>query len=140
MKVLLKGLSVPIGPAVSLDRTFVLFSEYKTKRIKKYWLTGLKANTAEIILDLPGNPSKVKRASTPGEFWVAVTVYNRLPTGQVITPHGFRINSAGVTLQQKDFQGQYTNLPVSVVQEYNGRSLYIGSRGVTFVGIYSINY
>ncbi|CAL5362478.1 unnamed protein product [Camellia sinensis] len=60
VKVLLRGLSGAGGPAVSVDSSLVLVGEYVNKRIQKYWLTGDKANTAEIFLALPGNPSKIK--------------------------------------------------------------------------------
>lgn len=137
MKVLLKGLSSPIGPAMSIDRTFLLFSEAKAKRITKYWLAGLKANRAEPLLALPGTPVKIKRASTFGDFWVAVDITSHQPRFTI--PNAFKFNSFGITLLQKDLRGQYNNVTVSSIQEYNRRFLYIGSREVTFVGIYKSN-
>lgn len=137
VQVLLTGLTAPIGPAVSFDQTFVVFSERNTKRVTKYWLAGPKANRAENLVALPGYPSKIKRASILGEFWVAVNIITEQPS--FAAPYGFKINSFGTILQQKNFQGQYNNVSVSVVQEHNGRSLYLGSRGVSFVGIYSSN-
>nr|XP_027124575.1 protein STRICTOSIDINE SYNTHASE-LIKE 11-like [Coffea arabica] len=132
--VLQEGLSVPIGPAVSFDGSFVLFSEYSAKRVVKYWLLGPKANTSEVLRDLPGNPSKVKRASNVGEFWVAVDINVQQP--RFTTPYGYKIDSFGNLLFVKDFEDHYYNVPVSVVQEYFGTTLLVGSRGENFVGIY----
>ena len=134
MTVLQEGLSVHIGPAVSFDGSFVLFSEYSAKRVVKYWLLGPKANTSEVLRDLPGNPSKVKRASNVGEFWVAGDINVQQP--RFTTPYGYKIDSFGNLLFVKDFEDHYYNVPVSVVQEYFGTTLLVGSRGENFVGIY----
>ncbi|KAF9623578.1 hypothetical protein IFM89_003368 [Coptis chinensis] len=40
-------------------------------RTKEFWLEGAKANTAEIIAELPGAPDNIKRRAN-GEFWVAI--------------------------------------------------------------------
>lgn len=131
--VLLRELSAPVGPAVSYDSTFVLVSEYATKRILRYWLVGPKANSAGVFLNLPGNPSKIKRDNL-GNFWVAVNIMNTV-SSIFVTPQGFRFNFLGLVLQQKNLDAQYYNTSFSVVQEQNG-ALYIGSRNVNFVGIY----
>ncbi|KAA8541133.1 hypothetical protein F0562_025121 [Nyssa sinensis] len=132
--VLLKDLSVPIGPAISIDGTSIFFSEYTTKRILRYWLIGLKAKTVEICLNLPGNPSKVKR-STQGNFIVAVDVRTQQRT-TLITPLGLRFNTCAMVPETLNFSAQYYNTTISVVQEQNGK-IFIGSRFTNFVGIYS---
>nr|XP_043616320.1 strictosidine synthase-like [Erigeron canadensis] len=123
------------GPAVSKDGTFILVSELLRKRILKYWLVGPKANTAEVLLDLDGNPNKIKRAERKGEFWVAVSVGNQ-PRASLVVPRGVRINSDGVVLQTVPFATQFFNKSVSLVQERDGK-LYVGARTTTFIGVYS---
>ncbi|KAL3512326.1 hypothetical protein ACH5RR_025043 [Cinchona calisaya] len=136
VKVLSDGLSDPGGPVFSLDQTFVLYAEFYAKRIMKYWLIGPKANTSEVLLNLPGRPIKIKRATTPGEFWVAVNIFIDQP--QSITPFGYKINSFGEVLLIKEFRAQYNNTQINVVQEYNnGNTLFVGSRTVSYIGIYT---
>ena len=127
---------MPGGPVISVDLKFVLFSEFSNRRIMKYWLTGNKANTVEVLLYLPGNPIKIKKAPEPGEFWVAVNIIVHQPTS--VTPLGFKFNSTGGILLIKEFEGQYNNIhQLIAVQEYIGGKLYIGSREAKFVGIHS---
>lgn len=121
-----------IGPALSLDGSFILVSEYTTKRILRFWINGPKANTVEVFLNLPGNPSKVKRTIL-GDFWVEVNIINQQQTPSVI-PQGIRFNAFKTILQTMNFNAQYSS-SISVVQETNA-ALYIGSRNVNFVGIY----
>nr|XP_043616318.1 protein STRICTOSIDINE SYNTHASE-LIKE 11-like [Erigeron canadensis] len=132
---LLSGLFGGGGPAVSKDGTFVLVAELLRKRISKYWLVGSKANTAEVLLDLDGNPNKIKRAERKGEFWVAVSVGNQ-PRAPLVVPRGIRINSDGVVLQTVSFATQFFNKSISIVQERDGK-LYVGSRNTTSIGVYS---
>ncbi|CAL5374396.1 unnamed protein product [Camellia sinensis] len=58
--VLLAGLASAIGPAVSANNTFVLVSEYQLRRLQKFYLTGPKANTSEVFLNLPGSQAKLR--------------------------------------------------------------------------------
>ncbi|KAF5957750.1 hypothetical protein HYC85_004975 [Camellia sinensis] len=58
--VLLAGLALAIGPAVSANNTFVLVSEYQLRRLQKFYLTGPKANTSEVFLNLPGSQEKLR--------------------------------------------------------------------------------
>lgn len=135
VKVLLDGLPSPGGPVISSDRSFVLFSEFMTQRVRKFWLTGPKRNTTEVLVNLPGNPLKIKRATGLGEFWVAVNqVVQQQP--RLVVPFGFKFNSNGQVLLIKDFRAQYNNVTISVVQEYFGTTLYVGSRDVNYVTIY----
>ncbi|KAL3512327.1 hypothetical protein ACH5RR_025044 [Cinchona calisaya] len=136
VKVLQDKLPVPIGPVFNFDSTFVLYSDIYAKRVVKYWLTGPKANTNEVLLNLPGRPIKIKRATTAGEFWVAVNIFVDQPPS--ITPFGYKFNSCGDVLLIKELQREYNNTEITVVQEYNdGNTLLVGSRTVTYVGIYT---
>ncbi|XP_023747694.1 protein STRICTOSIDINE SYNTHASE-LIKE 11 [Lactuca sativa] len=135
VSVLLSGLSGGGGPAVSADGTFVLVPEINANRISKYWLVGPKANTVEVLLRTTGNPNKIKRAERLGEFWVGISV-GYIPRMAVILPEGMRFNSNGVVLQTVSFAKEYVNVPVSLVQERNGK-LYVGSRFTNFIGVYS---
>ncbi|KAK1433659.1 hypothetical protein QVD17_10573 [Tagetes erecta] len=135
VSVLLSGLAGGGGPAVSKDGTFVLVPELTGRRISKYWLVGPKANRAEILLNTVGNPNKIKRAERIGEFWVAVSVGSQ-PPAALITPKGLRISSNGDVLQTVSFATQFFNKTISLVQEHDGK-LYVGSRGTSFIGVYS---
>ncbi|XP_052201785.1 protein STRICTOSIDINE SYNTHASE-LIKE 12-like [Diospyros lotus] len=133
LKVLLRGLGQPIGVAASPDGSFLLIAEYNNRRIQRFWLIGPRANTAEVFLNLLGNPLNIKRAGLD-DFWVVMRL---ISPPLVITPLGQRINVAGMVLAQADFAAHYQNTYVSVVVEQNG-ALYTGSRtdGVKFVGVY----
>ncbi|CAL5439261.1 unnamed protein product [Camellia sinensis] len=116
VKVLLRGLSGAGGPTVSVDSSLVLVGEYVNKRIQKYWLTGDKANTAEIFLAL-------------------LDITNQQPT-RLTTPVGIRFDDSDKVMQQVNFTALYNNLSISVVQEQNS-ALYIGCRFVNFVGVFT---
>ncbi|CAH1417514.1 unnamed protein product [Lactuca virosa] len=134
VSVLLSGVSGGGGPAVSSDGTFVLVPEFLGKRILKYWLVGPKANTAEVLLNVVGNPNQIKRAGKLGEFWVAVSV-GYVPLMPLIKPQGVRFNSNGVVLQTISFAREFFNRSISLVQEQDGK-LYVGSRSTNFIGVY----
>ncbi|CAH1422356.1 unnamed protein product [Lactuca virosa] len=136
VSVLLSGLSGGGGVVVSSDGTFVLVSEIGSDRITKYWLVGPKANTAEVLLHVNGNPNKIKQAETLGEFWVATTRIGYAPPTPGIVPEGVRFNSDGDVLQTLQFGTEYPDEPISLVQEHEGK-LYVGSRFTNFVGVYS---
>ena len=69
---LLRNLSRAVGLAVSPDGSFLLVSEAIGNRIRRYWLTGPKANTAEIFLSNINvvRPQNIKRTPSGG-FWIA---------------------------------------------------------------------
>ncbi|KAJ9535992.1 hypothetical protein OSB04_un000843 [Centaurea solstitialis] len=130
VSVLLSGLSGGGGPAVSADSTFVLVSELNGMRVLKYWLAGARANTAQRLLNIDGNPNKIKRAERLGEFWVAVSIGEH-PRRATITPQGLLINSNGVVLKTVLFDREFFNRTISLVQEQSGR-LYVCSRSARF--------
>lgn len=118
---------------MNFDSSFVIVPEFSAKRLHKFWLSGPKANTAEILINLPGNPNKVKRSETQGEFWVAVSVTTQQPT--FTTPMGLRINGVGEVLESLSLPEEYyCNKSISVVQEHNS-ALFIGSRVTDFLGV-----
>lgn len=133
--VLLRNLSVAVGVAVSRDSRFVLVSEINGNRITRYWLTGPKANTAEVFFN-PINivkPNNIKR--TPlGNFWVAAASV-RLGS-QTLAPIGLLIDSNGRILRRVELQAEYGSTLVSEVQE-SGAGLYVSSRSVGYVGLYT---
>ncbi|XP_059639506.1 strictosidine synthase-like [Cornus florida] len=131
--VLLRGLAFATGVAVGRNGGFVLVSEFKGNRIQKYWLKGPKANTAEILLNLPG-PGIIKR-TTSGDFWVAANVLQQQPA-QTAVRTGQRINEFGNVVQNVTLDAQYGNDLITEVQERLG-TLYIGSLIKNFVGVLS---
>ena len=71
-KLVMDGLNFANGVATAADSSFVLVNETGTYRIQKYWLTGEKAGTAEVIIDnLPGFPDNIVRGRD-GRFWVGL--------------------------------------------------------------------
>ncbi|XP_038688094.1 protein STRICTOSIDINE SYNTHASE-LIKE 12-like [Tripterygium wilfordii] len=129
--VLLRGLQLASGTAVSIDGSFVLVTEFGARRVQKYWLRGPRANTAEILVTLPGNPANIKRTLL-GDFWVAVNINTT-----TIRPTGIKINGLGKILRTVPLDALYNNIRVSEVQEFLGK-LYIGSTTETFVGVVNI--
>ncbi|CAI9112859.1 OLC1v1013359C1 [Oldenlandia corymbosa var. corymbosa] len=129
VKELLKGVPAPVGPAVSIDSSFVIFSQFYAQKVVKYWLMGPRTGATDILLNLPGNPVKVKRAEKPGEFWVPVN-HNFLPSG-------YKFNSRGDILLVKDLSKQFVNARVDVIQEYEEVIIYVGSVEANFVGVFS---
>ncbi|KAJ7956541.1 putative Strictosidine synthase family protein [Quillaja saponaria] len=98
--VLLRGLSVAAGVAISRDGAFVLVSEFMANRIQRVWVRGPRANTSEIFLPPVAKPDNIKRNSR-GEFWVAVN--NLLGPPQQpkppMLPLRLRVNEQGIVLQ-----------------------------------------
>ncbi|KAI7986397.1 hypothetical protein LOK49_LG14G00311 [Camellia lanceoleosa] len=131
---LLRGLAMPSGVSVSIDGSFVLVSEDTGNRIQKYWLRGFNGGTLGILLNLPGNPTKIRR-NLFGDFWVPVRILGNQQPTPIVMPHGLKINQFGTVLANVSFAAQYNNT-VSVVLEHNG-ALFAGSRFVDFVGVYT---
>jgi sugar lactone lactonase YvrE len=79
VEVLLDGLYFANGVAVASGGDFVLVNETYRTRIRRFWLTGPRAGTADVFLDrLPGFPDGVS-SNRRGTFWVAMfTVRNAL--------------------------------------------------------------
>lgn len=99
--VLLRGLPMAVGLAVSRDGYFALVSEYLANRVRGFWVRGPKANTSETSLVLPEKPHGIRR-NARGEFWiVANNVLGRPPatTQLALKPVGQRVNEHGQVLQ-----------------------------------------
>ncbi|KAB1212814.1 Strictosidine synthase 1 [Morella rubra] len=151
--VLLTGLALAGGVAVSKDGTFVLVSEFLANRIRRVWLKGPKANTSEIFLQLQGAPDNIKRNSK-GEFWVAVNnlyglvndirgvILRPSPTPPIslpssmpsLSPEGLRVNEEAAILQVVSLPEEYGLEEVSEVQELDG-ALYVGSLFASYAAI-----
>nr|KAJ0214475.1 hypothetical protein LSAT_V11C400201720 [Lactuca sativa] len=136
VSVLMSNLGDCGGPAVSIDGTFVLVPDNFNSRVLKYWLVGPKADTNEVLMNLPGKTNRIKRGETPGEFWVAASRWIDVKEGKMFASAGMRFNSDGVVLETIDFFAQYTDNQASVVQEKDGK-LYVGSYLTNFIGVYS---
>uniref|UniRef100_A0A803L5K0 Strictosidine synthase conserved region domain-containing protein n=1 Tax=Chenopodium quinoa TaxID=63459 RepID=A0A803L5K0_CHEQI len=109
--VLLRGLSFANGVALSKNKDFILVTETTTYQVQKYWLTGLKAGTAELFIQLSGRPDNINR-NTNGDFWISQN-----PTKPI------KVNESGTILESLD-----TDIIVdaSDVTEFHN-NLWIGS-------------
>ncbi|XP_038841836.1 adipocyte plasma membrane-associated protein, partial [Salvelinus namaycush] len=71
--VLLDGLYMPNGIALSPDESFLLLAETSIGCVLRYWLKGPKAGTKEVIMNnMPGYPDNI-RLSDRGTFLVGLT-------------------------------------------------------------------
>ncbi|KAI3408786.1 Str_synth domain-containing protein [Psidium guajava] len=71
LKVLLRGLALANGVALSKDGLFLLVAETATCRILRLWLKGPNAGKLDTFAELPGYPDNIRRNSR-GEFWVGL--------------------------------------------------------------------
>jgi sugar lactone lactonase YvrE len=72
-RVLMEGLSFSNGVALNSDQSFLAINETATYRIHRYWLTGPRAGTHDILIDnLPGFPDNVTWSPAHQVFWVAL--------------------------------------------------------------------
>lgn len=70
VRLLLDGLNYANGVALSEDESFVLVSETGHYRVLKYWLSGERAGSSEVLLEnLPGFPDNLKNGAN-GRFWL----------------------------------------------------------------------
>jgi sugar lactone lactonase YvrE len=71
-KLVMDGLDFANGVATAADSSFVLVNETSAYRVNKYWLTGEKAGTSEVLIDnLPGFPDNIVRGRD-GRFWIGL--------------------------------------------------------------------
>uniref|UniRef100_A0A803LUI0 Strictosidine synthase conserved region domain-containing protein n=1 Tax=Chenopodium quinoa TaxID=63459 RepID=A0A803LUI0_CHEQI len=114
--VLMRGLSFANGVALSKKKDFILVTETSTYQVQKYWLTGTKAGTAELFIQLSGRPDNINRNSN-GDFWISQN-----PTKPI------KINESGTILESlntdiivdaSDVTEFHNNLWIgSVIQNY----------------------
>ncbi|XP_060206521.1 protein STRICTOSIDINE SYNTHASE-LIKE 11-like [Lycium barbarum] len=130
---LLRGLSGPVGVALSKDSSYVLITEYIAQRIRRFWLKGAKANSSDVFTNVEGIPDNIKR-TVLGDFWVAISNTKQHTTFSI----GQRINQVGKVVEARNFTDQY-NTPngITEVQEHNGR-LYVGCLDQNFIGVFRV--
>ena len=76
------------GVALSPDESFVLVNETWKNRILRYWLTGDKHGTWDVLIDnLPGFPDNIS-CNGRDTFWVALA-NPRNPQADALGPHPF---------------------------------------------------
>ncbi|RDY10184.1 Protein STRICTOSIDINE SYNTHASE-LIKE 12, partial [Mucuna pruriens] len=134
-RVLMRGLALASGVAVSRDGSFVLVSEYLANRIQRFWLKGPRANSSELFFQLTGKPDNIIR-NPRGQFWVAVNglIGPTPPQRPTILPRGVRFSENGIILQIVSLAQEFGNEAASEVHEHNG-TLYSGSSQAPFVPI-----
>ncbi|KAI5659115.1 hypothetical protein M9H77_27908 [Catharanthus roseus] len=132
-RVLLKDLQGAGGVGASEDGSFVLLSEFTGNRITKYWLTGPKADTSELLLNIPG-PANLKRLPSSGNYWVAV---NNQTSGTNV-PTAVTIDKNGKILTILPFPGPpYNDTFITEAHEHLGK-LYFASIYVSFGAVYNM--
>ncbi|MGI9248319.1 MAG: SMP-30/gluconolactonase/LRE family protein, partial [Woeseiaceae bacterium] len=79
VEILLEKLNYANGVAVSDDGSYLLVAETGHYRVLKYWLTGDRKGSTEVLLEnLPGFPDNLK-SGAQGRFWLGlVAPRNRL--------------------------------------------------------------
>lgn len=71
-RTILRNLQFPNGICMCPDGVSFLFAETWGCRISRYWFSGSKEGTVEVVVpNLPGYPDNINRASD-GNFWVAL--------------------------------------------------------------------
>ncbi|KAJ6411231.1 hypothetical protein OIU84_007903 [Salix udensis] len=133
--VLLINLSGAVGAAVSRDGGFVLVSEFIGDWIRRYWLTGGNAGTSDIFLSNLNivRPNNIKRTIL-GDFLIAAATVTQ--GSQTLVPIKVRIDGDGRISEMVSLEAQYGSTPISEAQQ-SGLSVYVSSRGVNFVGVYT---
>lgn len=71
-EVVLEGLAFGNGVALSADESYVAVAETAARTVVRWWLTGPKAGTRDLLAsDLPGYPDNIARGSD-GLIWVSI--------------------------------------------------------------------
>lgn len=128
--VLIRGLKLANGVALSKKKDYVIVSELRNGRILRYWLQGPKANTTQVFARPPGPPDNIN-TNANGDFWVGLANSNTT-VGEII---GVRLNGDGKIVQRLLSDGVVGS--VSEVEERNGHLL-VGSVALSFIGITSV--
>jgi sugar lactone lactonase YvrE len=72
VELLIEGLNYANGVAIGADGRFLLISETGHYRVLKYWLTGDRKGSTEVLLEnLPGFPDNL-RTGANGRFWLGL--------------------------------------------------------------------
>ncbi|GMN57983.1 hypothetical protein TIFTF001_027077 [Ficus carica] len=132
--VLLSGLSGANGVAISQDCSYLLVAEFIANRTRRYWLSGRRASTSEVVATFQGRPDNIRR--TPlGDFWVAVNI-PRPGVANSLEPTAIRIDGAGNNLQTFPLDKYYKGTTISEFLQ-RGVQYYAGSVDANFVGVFS---
>ena len=84
--VLMDGLAFANGVALSADESWIAVVETSFARVHRYWLSGARRGTTELLIDqLPGMADGISRA-TDGGFWVGLVV-PLTPLPGLLAPH-----------------------------------------------------
>lgn len=133
--VLLRGLGIANGVALSKDNSFLLVAETSTKQIRRLWLRGPKAHVAELFFQLERAPDNIK-TNDKGEFWIALhrEASPNLQRGNKLEGHvgnqGFIAVQSGKdslqTLQgESKLEGWLSRDPVGIKIDEQGRTLQV---------------
>ncbi|CAO2043591.1 unnamed protein product [Urochloa humidicola] len=132
--VLQSGITYPNGLAMSADRTHLVVALTGPCKLLRYWITGPKAGTSEMLADLPGYPGNV-RLDGKGGFWVALHREKmELPIGPDSHLLAVRVDADGKVLQV--MRGPKNVRPTEVVERKGGK-LYMGSVELPHVAVVS---
>lgn len=72
VEVVLDGLAFANGVALAVDESYVAVAETGARTVVRWWLTGPKAGTRDLLAsDLPGYPDNIARGSD-GLVWVSI--------------------------------------------------------------------
>ncbi|XP_020228238.1 protein STRICTOSIDINE SYNTHASE-LIKE 12 [Cajanus cajan] len=137
-RVLMRGLALASGVAVSRDGSFVLVSEYLANRIQRFWLKGPRANSSDLFLQLTGRPDNIWR-NPRGEFLVAVNglIGPSPPRRPAIIPGGVRVSENGLILRIMSLIQEFGSEAASEIHEHNG-TIYSGSMQASYIPISTI--
>lgn len=124
----MRGLAGASGVSVSSNGSYVLVAEFIASRVQKFWLSGPKAFTSEVLVNLPGPPHNIKKTLT-GDIWVSIKKNN-------IMASGVKINENGKILKIISL-GKYYNTTGTSEFQQRGKKFYIGSSVADFIGILS---
>lgn len=155
--VLLEDLYFPNGIVISPDQSFLLFNETTMYRVTRYWLSGSREGSTEVVVEnLPGVPDGLSRG-VGGVYWIAMmsprnealeqilpnpflrNFIMRLPETIRPSAHPVRyglvigINDQGEILENlQDPEGAF--FPITSAREFDGK-LYLGSLSEHGVGV-----
>ncbi|PHT88210.1 hypothetical protein T459_10316 [Capsicum annuum] len=105
-----------------------LVTEIISKKIRRFWLKGPKANSSDVLANIDGNPDNIKWTIS-GDFWVAVGSIKIEVIIPILVSTGERLNQLGeVVAQYPGING------ITEVQEHDGK-LYVGSLDDNFIGV-----
>lgn len=124
--VLARRLSGASGVAVANDSSYLLFTEFISGTVKKFFLTGPRANTTQTLLNNVPVAGHIKRTPT-GEFTLTETV-------RAFTHRALRINGNGMVLANVSLGGPYNNVTVVTGVQIYGPFAYVESLFASFVG------